>query len=196
MPKAYLYFSILRMQIKPFLLSVFLFLLAGNVTAQQKPLSADSVMKKAYVRATAENKKVLLMFHASWCVWCRRMDSSLADAAVKKLIDRYFIIEHLTVLESKGKEHLENPGAQALMDKFEGKDQGLPYWVILDKDGQLIADSQIRTEQPDGNFKGSNVGCPASQPEVDFFIALLKKTTTLTTAQLDVIAKRFRKNEL
>lgn len=161
----------------------------------QPVLPAADVMKAAYAKATASNKKVLLMFHASWCGWCRKMDSSLNDASTKQLFSKYFIIEHLTVQESKGKEKLENPGAEELLNSYNGKDQGLPYWVILDNTGKLLYDSQIRTEQPDGNIKGSSVGCPASQSEVDFFVGLLKKTTTLTEAELAAIAVRFRKNE-
>lgn len=166
-----------------------------NLYAQTTPPAATSVLKKAVLDARSQNKKVLLMFHASWCGWCHRMDSSLNDLSCKKFFDDNFVIEHITVLENKGKENLENPGGLELMLKYNGKDQGLPYWVVLDKDAKVLFDSQIRTTQADGTVKGDNIGCPANQKEVDKFIEILKKTTSLTAPQLAIIAKRFRQNE-
>jgi thiol-disulfide isomerase/thioredoxin len=164
------------------------------VQAQETPAAAN-VIKKATLEAGKQNKKVLLMFHASWCGWCHKMDTSLNDISVKKYFDDNFVITHITVMESKGKEKLENPGGRELMEKYNGKDQGLPYWVILDKDANLLFDSQVRKPQADGTVKGENVGCPASQPEVDHFISILKKTTSLNATELAIIAKRFRLNE-
>ncbi|MEP7256247.1 MAG: thioredoxin family protein [Ferruginibacter sp.] len=166
-----------------------------DLHAQTVPPAANGVLKQAIVDAGHQNKKVLLMFHASWCGWCHKMDSSLNDISCKKFFDDNFVIAHITVMESKGKENLENPGGLDLMLKYNGKDQGLPYWVVLDKEAKLLFDSQERTTQPDGTVKGANIGCPASQKEVDRFIEILKKTTSLTAPQLAIIAKRFRLNE-
>ncbi|MBK7374588.1 MAG: hypothetical protein IPJ02_03200 [Chitinophagaceae bacterium] len=66
---------------------------------------------------------------------------------------------------------------------------------MLDKNYNLLFDSQVRTTAADGTVRGSNTGCPASQKEVDHFIDVLKKTTPLNASQLAVIADRFRKNE-
>ena len=182
---------------KPVRLLLFAFSLFAtfNLHAQTVPPAANAVLKRAVVDAGNQNKKILLMFHASWCGWCHKMDSSLNDLSCKKFFDDNFVIAHITVMESKGKENLENPGGLEMMQKYNGKDQGLPYWVILDKDYNLLFDSQIRTTQPDGTVKGANIGCPASQKEVDRFIEILKKTTSLTPPQLAIIAKRFRQNE-
>jgi len=166
-----------------------------NLDAQTTAAPASIVLEKAVTEATVKNKKVLLMFHASWCGWCHKMDNALNDISCKKYFDDNFVITHITVLESKGKQNLENPGGLEMMEKFNGKEQGLPYWVILDKDGYLLFDSQVRKPQADGSIKGQNVGCPASQPEVDHFISILKKTTSLNAAELATIAKRFRLNE-
>jgi thiol-disulfide isomerase/thioredoxin len=165
----------------------------ANSFAQTVIPSSDVVMKAAYAKAAKQNKTVLLIFHASWCGWCKKMDSSLLDT--KYIFDKNFVIEHLTVQESKGKEYLENPGAEALMNTYNGEKQGLPYWVMLDKEGKFLFDSQIRKEQADGRIIGANVGCPASKEEVDYFIGLLKKLTTLDGDDLGIIEDRFRKNE-
>lgn len=183
------------MKIKSSSLLIAFVLLTGMVMAQDAVPTAKSVMDQAFMKASQSNKRVLLMFHASWCGWCRKMDSSLNDISCKKYFDDNFVIEHLTVQESKGKEYLENPGAEALMNSYNGKEQGLPYWVILDKNGKLLFDSQIRKKDKDGILKGSNIGCPASADEVKTFVGMLRETTSLKDVELDAIAKRFRQNE-
>jgi thioredoxin-related protein len=167
-------------------LTVSLFSFAA-ATAQTKMPTADDVLKPAYAKAAAENKNVLVIFHASWCGWCRKMDSSLADKAVKPLMNKSYEIAHLTVYESPGKTNLENPGALELLTKHGGADQGLPYWFVFDKDGNLLADSKYQPNK--------NTGCPASEEEVAYFTSVLKKTSKLNEAEVDIIKKRFRKNE-
>lgn len=161
----------------------------------QKPVpAAEEVMKKAFLLAEKTNKKVLLIFTASWCGWCHKMDSSLNDPSVKKYFDDNFVITHLNVHESKEKKDLENPGAEALLEQYNGKEQGIPYWVFLDAKGKLLSDSQIRKKQADGTIKGSNIGCPATPDEVKHFIQKLRELTTLTDVQMTNIITRFSKN--
>lgn len=175
---------------KPFFLIV-LFACSSLVTFAQ---TADVVMSEAYATAKAENKKVFVMFHASWCGWCHKMDAAMNEPAMKKFFDDNFVIRHLVVMESEGKKNLENPGAADMMKKYHGDKSGIPYWLVFDSDGNLLADSKLRAAG-DGPEKGSNVGCPAAENEVAYFIEVLKKTTKLTEADLTLIAQRFRKNE-
>ena len=170
---------------------IFLLVPAITLLAQDAPPSAETVMNASLKKASSENKNVLLIFHASWCGWCKKMDASLVDPSVKTFFDKYYVIEHLTVLESKDKLALENPGAMDYLKKFSGDEQGLPYWVIIDKKGNLVSDSRMNKE----NGKGQNTGCPASEPEVKYFTRVLKSSSKLTSAQLEIIAKRFRLNE-
>jgi len=158
-----------------------------QVSAQTKVPSAEEVLKPAYAKATAENKKLMVIFHASWCGWCKKMDASLADKSIQPLINRDFIITHLTVHESPGKKEMENPGAQQLMDKHGGANQGLPYWLVFDKNSTLLANSQYKP--------GENSGCPASEEEVAYFISVLQKTSSLNKEELELVRKRFRQNE-
>jgi thioredoxin-related protein len=162
-------------------------LVALSSYAQNKVPSAEEVLKPVYAQAAKENKKVLLLFHASWCGWCHKMDSSLQDKNVKPLIDKNYVTAHLTVYESKDKIALENPGALQFLTKHGGADQGLPYWLVLDKEGKVIADSQYKPNE--------NSGCPANEEEVAYFISVLKKTSSLNEKQLKIIEKRFRMNE-
>jgi thioredoxin-related protein len=168
------------------------FLMSAN--AQPSPSSADEVLKEASRQATKENKNVLVMFHASWCIWCHRMDSSINDASCKKFFDDNYVISHLTVDESKDKQNLENPSADDLRKKYHGDGQGIPFWLILDKEGNLLADSKIRAENA-APETGNNIGCPAREKEVDYFLKVLQQTSKLSEQQLEVIRERFRKNE-
>lgn len=179
------------MLFKKFFLLVFSGILLLNISAQE-PLPVESILKSAYEQADKEKKKVFVIFHASWCGWCRKMDSSLTDPSVKMLFDKNFVIKHITVYETKGKEHLENPGAQAFLTKYGGNDQGLPFWYIFDSKQNLLADSKM---QYAGKDVLENTGCPASTEEVTNFIKVLKRTTKLNDEELSVIEKRFRKNE-
>ncbi len=171
------------------------FLMVKKMVAQQSAKPTNDVLQEAYRLAAAENKNVFLMFHASWCGWCHKMDSSLNDKSIKPFFDKNYVITHLTVYESSDKKDLENPGALEFLTKYKGNDLGIPYWIIIDKNGKWLADSQIRPEGSDYNFVGENVGCPASKEEVNHFLKVLGKTSTLTASELSVIAKRFLLNK-
>jgi thioredoxin-related protein len=172
----------------------FSFLFSLAVQSQPSPLSAEEILKEAYQTADKEKKKVFIMFHASWCGWCHKMDKSMNDEACKKFFDDNFVIRHLVVNESIDKKNLVNPGAEELIKKYHGEEQGIPFWLVFDKQGKLLADSKIRVEGA-GPETGENTGCPATEREVEYFIAVLQKTTNLNLVQLDIIRKRFRQNE-
>ena len=173
---------------------VYTLLISMAAMAQDTPPSADEILKDAYQVASRENKKVFIIFHASWCGWCHKMDKSMNDEICKNFFENNFVIRHLVVNESEDKKYLENPGADELRNKYYGDEQGIPFWLLFDKDGKLLADSKIRTEGA-GPETGANIGCPASEKEVAYFILLLEKTTSLTATELAIIRKRFRENE-
>ena len=162
--------------------------------AQPSPPSAAEVLKEACATATREHKNVFIIFHASWCGWCRKMDKSMEDPSCKSFFDDNYVIRHLVVDESADKKQLENPGRDAFRDQYHGNGTGIPFWLIFDANGKLLSDSRIRKEK-DGPEEGDNAGCPANEKEVDFFVGVLQKTSSLTTDQLGIIHKRFRKND-
>jgi hypothetical protein len=101
----------------------------------------------------------------------------------------------LVVFESDGKKNLENPGALEMLSTYNGKDDGIPFWLIFDKDEKFLADSRMK-EVSNGVEKLQNTGCPASKEEVEYFINVLRKATSLKEDELEKIRIRFRKNEL
>ena len=177
------------------ILTAVLVMLTIMVNAQPTPQSADVIMKDAYQQAARENKNVIVMFHASWCIWCHKMDSSLLDPSCRKFFNDNYVIKHIVVAESKDKKSLETPGGEEMRVKYKAEEQGIPFWLILDKNGKLLADSKIRPEGAGFDTEGDNAGCPASETEVSYFLRVLKASSRLTDEQLEVIRKRFRQNE-
>lgn len=170
-----------------FLLSSFIF-----ATAQQSALPTE--LKAALKKAAAQKKNVILIFHASWCGWCHKMDSSMNDASCRKMFESNYVTCHLTVDESADKKNLETPGADAFRKIYHGEKEGLPFWLILDKNGKLLADSRMLAAGETVAKQGTNTGCPTSKEEVAYLLSVLKKTSTLNDDELQVIGERFRKN--
>jgi len=183
------------MKLRSILISITAFLISTTIRAQSGPLSANEIMQEAMQLAAKEKKNVLIIFHASWCGWCHKMDSSINDKTCKKFFDNNYVIRHLVVDESKDKQNLDNPGADELRTKYNGDNEGIPFWLVFDKDGNLLADSQLRPEGASLQTKGQNVGCPAAEKEVAHFISVLKKTSHINKSEQAAIEKRFRQNE-
>ncbi|WP_294217831.1 thioredoxin family protein [uncultured Chryseobacterium sp.] len=137
--------------------------------AQEK---ADVIVNKAMKEAQANKKNVLLIFHASWCKWCRLMEKNMERPEIKPVFDKRFVIAYVDVQEVGEKKKLENPGGEELMKRYKGEKAGLPFWLILTPKGDVITDSF--------NAKGENLGSPATKEEVDVFIAKLDQSSPLS----------------
>lgn len=174
---------------------ILLFLLSSAGFSQSSPKPTAAILKEAYARAGKENKKVILIFHASWCGWCHKMEASINDPSCKKMFADNYVVAYLDVLENPEKKNLENPGSEELLTKYKAQKAGLPFWLILDAQGKTLADSQMRPAGASSDTPGDNIGCPASEKEVAYFINELKATSKLQNADLAVIQARFRKNE-
>jgi len=81
-----------------------------------------------------------------------------------------------------------------MLEKHGSKGEGIPFWLIFDKDEKFLFDSRMPA-LVNGKEKLQNTGCPASREEVNYFIEVLKKTTDLKEDQLEKIKTRFRRNE-
>jgi len=164
-----------------------IFLIAGLLFfqlnfAQEK---AEDILKKALTEAKAGNKNVLLMFHASWCKWCHIMEKNMNLPETKPVFDKKFVTAYIDVQEEGEKKKLENPGGEELMNRYKGKDAGLPFWLILNPKGEVLADSF--------NDKKENLGCPSTAEEVDVFAAKLKKSAKMDDNELQAVRNAFMK---
>jgi thiol-disulfide isomerase/thioredoxin len=175
-------------------LTVFFILLSGAAFSQETPEPAAKVLEKAYRQAAREKKNIFVIFHASWCGWCKKMEASINDQSCSAFFQKSYVFVHLTVLENGDLKKTENPGADSLFVKYAGKDAGIPFFLIYDKKGTLLADSQIRKEGDGLDKPGANMGCPAAENEVAAFVGILKKTSKITDAEAAAVTERFKKN--
>ncbi|MFC6268986.1 thioredoxin family protein [Frigoriflavimonas asaccharolytica] len=168
------------MKYSKILFVAFLLFFAQSGFAQE---NAEAVLEKAQKQAKAENKNVMVFFHASWCGWCKRMEKKMDTESIKNFFDENYVVASLDVLEKGDKKKLENPGGQNYMEKLGGKDAGLPYFVFLDPNGKIIETSL--------NEKKENLGCPSTEEEIKIFSEKLQKSSKLNPEQLQMISTVF-----
>lgn len=114
--------------------SLALILLAGP-----KAEPADVLIARAAKESVKGDRRILVQFGASWCVPCHKLEKLLSEGKVGRIVGKYFVLVHLDLYEKPEKANLMNPGADTLIDHYGGKNSGIPFWVIVDKDGKLLA---------------------------------------------------------
>lgn len=163
-------------------------LLTTSAFAQEAPKPAREILDASVKQAQSTDKTVFVIFHASWCGWCKRLDAVLNDAAVKPIIDANYVVSHLVVLESKDKKELENPGGAEVLKELGGEKSGLPFYAFIDIKGKMIVNSNAMPKE-------QNIGYPAEKEEMEAFEGLLKKSAKhLTDDQRSQIMSSFVKN--
>jgi thiol-disulfide isomerase/thioredoxin len=154
------------------LYSVVAFLALSSLVSAAPP-SAEQVVRRAQVRAAKEGKNVLLVFHASWCPWCRRLDVLLNDSRFKEPFAKSYVVGKITVRERSELRSMENTGWASLMRRLRGAvEQDVPYLVVLSPQGEKLGDSY---RPPHGKIPG-NAGFPRKDEEIDAFVGLVRRT--------------------
>jgi thioredoxin-related protein len=167
------------------------FALVFAASAQTKtPQPAKMVLGQAIDQAKAQKKNVLLAFGASWCKWCKALDTMIDSKEVGKIFHDNFVIAHLTIQEHPDKVSLENPGAQAFADASGAKGQGIPIYLFYDAAGKPLANSMAMKD-------GGNIGFPATPEEIIAFDGVLKKAAPgMTEAQRKQVSDYIRKQKV
>ncbi len=162
---------------------------AVSSTVINKPDSAENILNNSLKQAKESNKSVMVIFHASWCKWCRHLNDALNSPELKDIINDHFVIAYIDVLEEKDKkEELENPDGDKILNNMGGKDAGLPFYVFLNSKGKRIVNSNVMP-------KNQNIGYPSSQAEVRAFTNMLKKGSAgITNKQLIAVRDYLEKN--
>jgi len=140
--------------------------LALVATLLTPPASAKAVLDQASAQAKRDKKNVMVVFHASWCGWCKKLDAFLEQPGMKPIFDRSFVITHLVVQEPADKKALENPGGAEVLARLGGAQAGLPFFAVLSPEGKTLWTSI----EP----KKGNVGFPVAPNEVAHFMTLLR----------------------
>ncbi len=169
--------------------AIFFFSLSLASAQEAKLLHADKILTAAYKEAKSSDKNVFLIFHASWCSWCRKLEKAMQSDELKKIFEDNFVITHLDVLERGDKiAALENPGGKEIMEKLGGEKSGLPFYVWLNTKGEKLANSNVMPGD-------SNIGYPGSPEEIEAFGKLLKSSSKhMTDKQLETVLDYLKRN--
>ena len=147
---------------KPLVVFAFFVVLAGPTSAAvpeyramgpdifDPKAKAEILIADAVTQASREDKRVLLLFGANWCPWCRRLHAALTDPAVQARLRANFLLVYVDANTRNDKSRnvtvLENYGNPTLK-------HGLPVFVILDRDGRHIGTRETSTLPDDTDQK-------------------------------------------
>lgn len=145
--------------------------------------SAVKLLGSAQKTARATNRKVMVIFYASWCVSCFQLRRFLNDKAIKPIVDRRYVQLYIDIFESNNN-GWEDPAAGILYRKCGG-DGSIPYYAVVDAEGRLLCNSK---------FRGQNIGFPSNSSAVDVFCQILRRTTPdLTDSSIATIRRKLSK---
>lgn len=95
-------------------------------------LNATEQIKAATIKATNENKHILLMIGGNWCRWCRMFNKFVTtDMQLDSAMNKNFIVEHINYSK-------ENKNEELLKQLKFPQRFGFPVFVILNSNGELI----------------------------------------------------------
>src|SRR5580765_5060832 len=97
------------------------------------PADADAgkELKEALTRATAEKKRVLLVFGANWCYDCHVLDRALHEGAAGKIVSESFLLVHVDIGEGEKNSDLTRTYHIPV-------EKGVPAVAVLNSSGKLL----------------------------------------------------------
>lgn len=92
---------------------------------------ASPAITRAVRSAARQHKRILLIFGANWCVWCRRLDTTFrTSGAVSRELTRRFEVVHIDT---------DVPANAAIIRQLGNPTRhGIPALAVLDETGQLL----------------------------------------------------------
>lgn len=96
---------------------------------------AEEQIDQALTRARQENKRVVLLFGANWCPWCRRLHQAFSEApALRRALQQHFILVYVDANTRHDKKR-----NAAVIERYGNPLRlGLPAMVVLDQDGTQL----------------------------------------------------------
>lgn len=105
--------------------------------------NAEEKIAELIVKATSENKNIILQAGGNWCIWCLRFNNFVQTTPeLKEIVDQNYLYYHLNYSPDNKNEKVfakyGNPG-----EKY-----GYPVFIILDRNGKLlhVQDSAVLEE--------------------------------------------------
>ncbi|MBI5771206.1 MAG: thioredoxin family protein [Verrucomicrobia bacterium] len=113
-------------------------------------VSGETLVADALRLAKRKDKKVLLLFGANWCPWCRRLHRALTTGtAVPDRLRKSFVLVFVDANTRNDKNR--NAG---LIEKYGNPLQfGLPVFVVLDGDGKQLTTRETASLAADTDAK-------------------------------------------
>jgi thioredoxin-related protein len=159
---------------------------------------ADEIVEEAKAQAKEQHKIIFMDFDASWCEPCHQMNKFLDAPEIHPIVDKYFVLITLSVLEEKRKHTRPNtPGGAEFLVKFHGANKkgvidSVPFIVFLDANGEPIVNSKPLNKKGE---EGPNIGYPSDPTEIHWFMDMLQKAVpTMTAEESNTIRKWLNKH--
>jgi hypothetical protein len=141
-----------------------------NAVRMVKLAPADIIIERAIHTSQVTRKPIFVLFDASWSQSCRRFEELISHPEFKELFEANYVLVKFQVMEPvEIRKRLEHPGTGQLLAKWGGLNAGLPFYVILNDNRRVIADSKAMPS-------GINIGCPGTPEEIAAFKALLMQS--------------------
>jgi len=96
---------------------------------------AEEQIDQALARARHGNKRVVLLFGANWCPWCRRLHQAFSEApALRTALQKNFVLVYVDANTRTDKKR-----NAAVIERYGNPLRlGLPAMVVLDQDGTQL----------------------------------------------------------
>jgi len=135
-----------------------------------EPLDANELLASALADAVAHDKRVIVQETATWCGPCWRL-SRYFHANKEKLEEEYILVKM---------DHRWIDAEQIMEGIRDGASGGIPWWAILDSDGEVLITSN--------NEDGRNIGFPGSDAGKAHYRTMLETTAQrLDEEQIDAL---------
>jgi thiol:disulfide interchange protein len=97
-------------------------------------VDAEAEIADAVAQAKAEHRRVLLVFGASWCPWCRKLDASFREEpTIAERLAEAFVVVHVSTGDRGADVN------RAILARYvPGSGMSLPFLVVLDEEGKVV----------------------------------------------------------
>jgi thioredoxin-related protein len=96
-------------------------------------------IEKAVETASKENKRILLIFGARWCVWCRALHHLLTtNTDVTDVLEKYYEVVSIDVGHKDKNMDINEKYGNPI-------ENGLPVIVVLDEEGNYLTTQETGT---------------------------------------------------
>jgi thioredoxin 1 len=92
--------------------------------------NAKHEIREALLRASRENKRVLLVFGGDWCYDCHVLENAFRSPEIKPLLDANYRVVHVDI--GRGEKNLD------IAQRYETNVEGVPSMAVLAADGTLL----------------------------------------------------------